>query len=472
MSMLNQPLPRTAALALSRFGLGARFDLSDSDARSLAQDPRGYLKSALKPEDGLLSTPDLADTRTNLISFFEQQQQKKMMRDMAGAARSAMQPQPTADTPKPMGVQREVLLSEAQARYQKAFADESGFMERIVWFWSNHFCVSIAKGQQITDTAGSFEREAIRPHVLGKFSEMLRAVEQHPSMLFYLDNRDSIGPNSKAGLRRQKGLNENLAREILELHTLGVESGYTQTDVTSLARMMTGWTFPGLNSDKAEPAVFIFNPNTHEPGEHKLLNRVYAQQGIAQGEAALDFLAAQPATAQHIATKFARHFVADVPPSDLVARLSATFTKSGGDLLALTKELIDDDSAWTVTQEKLRTPQEFLLAAGRALNLPVDKPQPLMRALNELGQPLWKPSGPNGFADTAQQWASSEGMKVRLSYAALMAKQSQVDGNPTEVSKAILGDSASMETQQAIARAESKAQGLALLLMSPEFQRR
>ena len=472
MSTTNSPLPRMAALALSRFGLGARFDLSGTEAVALTKDPRGFLKAALKPDAALLSSPDLADTKSNLMDFFEQQQQKKQMRDMATAATSAMQPPPTADVPKPMGVQREVLLTEAQARYQKAFMDQTGFVERLVWFWSNHFCVSIAKGQQITDTAGSFEREAIRPHVFGKFANMLRAVEQHPSMLFYLDNRDSIGPNSQAGQRRQKGLNENLAREILELHTLGVNGGYTQADVTSLARMITGWTFPGLNSNKAEPAVFVFNPNAHEPGDHKLLNKTYTQQGIAQGEAALDFLAAQPATAKHVATKFARHFVADDPPQDLVGRLATVFTKSGGDLLALTTALIDDDAAWTPTQEKLRTPQEFIIAASRALNLPPEKPQLLMRALNELGQPLWKPSGPNGFADTVQQWASSEGMKVRLSYAALMAKQSQVAGNPTEVAQAILGDAASPDTSQAIARAESKAQGLALLLMSPEFQRR
>ena len=164
--------------------------------------------------------------------------------------------------------------------------------------------------------------------------------------------------------------------------------------------------------------------------------------------------------------------MADDPQSDLVNRLAAAFTKSGGDLLSLTTALVDDDAAWSTTQEKLRTPQEFLLAASRALNLPPEKPQPLMRALNELGQPLWKPSSPNGFADTLQQWASSEGMKVRLAYAALMARQSQVAGNPSEVTAAILGDATSPETTQAIARAESKAQGLALLLMSPEFQRR
>ncbi len=473
---MSTTLPGPAGLAFSRFGLGARFDLRDVDAAAIGRDARGYLKGQLSPQNALLSSPDLDDTKANLIAFFEQQQEKKTLRDMATAARSAMEPQPNAamqaEATKPMSMQRDIFQTEAQARYQKAFADSSGFIERLVWFWSNHFCISVAKGGPVVATAGSFEREAIRPHVLGKFADMLRAVEQHPAMLFYLDNRDSIGPNSVAGQRRKKGLNENLAREILELHTLGVNGGYTQADVTSLARIITGWTFPGLNAPNVQAAVFTFNANAHEPGNHKLLGRAYAQQGILQGEAALDFLAAQPATAKHIATKFARHFVADDPPPDLIQRLAGVFTKSGGDLMALTTALVEDDTAWTHAPEKLRTPQEFLLASSRALNLAPEKPQPLLRALNELGQPLWKPSGPNGFADTMQQWASSEGMKVRLSFAGLMAKQSPEAGNPVEIVQTILGDAASPDTKQAIARAESKAQGLALLLMSPEFQRR
>ncbi|MDE2384942.1 MAG: DUF1800 family protein [Alphaproteobacteria bacterium] len=468
-----------AATALRRFGLGPRFDLGEADQAAIAADARSYLKTQLKPQAALLHGEGLEDSKANLIAAFEEQQQKKMLRDQAAqmpaAAAAPMQSMEMAGQPqpeKPMPVQRDVLLTEVQARYQKAFDDQSGLIERLVWFWSNHFAISIAKGTLSTITAGSFEREAIRPHVLGRFADMLKAVEQHPTMLFFLDNRDSIGPNSKAGQRRQKGLNENLAREIMELHTLGVNGGYTQADVTALARIITGWTFAGLNNTNFDPGIFVFNPNTHEPGASKVLGKAYAQQGQAQGEAVLADLARHPATAQHIAFKFARHFVADAPPPGLVDKLAASFRSSDGDLLALTQTLLDDDGAWATPAAKLRTPQEFLLAASRALNLPPDRPQPLIRALNELGQPLWKPAGPNGFGDTAQDWASPEGMKVRLSYASLMASQSKLATNPGDLAASLFGASLSQDTRQTVSRAESKPQGLALLLMSPEFQRR
>ena len=473
------PTSATAAtLAFTRFGLGARFDLSDSLRSQIGVDPRAYLESQLAPQAAVLNASGLQDTKANLQDFMRQQQDKKIAREAAGQQAMSQQTMSqqadgaTAQKPQMPKVQREAFLDEAQARFQKAFDDPSGFIERLVWFWSNHFSVSLAKGGPVTATAGSFEREAIRPFVLGKFADMLRSVEQHPTMLFYLDNRDSIGPNSRAGQRQHKGLNENLAREILELHTLGVNGGYTQADVTNFARIITGWTYPGLNNKNAEPGVFIFNPNAHEPGAFKVLGKSYGQQGAAQGEAVLTLLAAHPATAKHMATKFARHFVSDNPPLGLIATLENTFTQSGGDLKALTLALIKSDEAWDTPSQKLRTPQEFLLASSRALNLPPEKPQPLIRALNELGQPLWKPSGPNGFGDREQDWASPEGMKVRLAYASLMARQSTIAGNPSDAVKLQLADAASPETSQAVARAESKAQGLALLLMSPEFQRR
>ena len=320
--------------------------------------------------------------------------------------------------------------------------------------------------------AGSFEREAIRPFVFGKFADMLLAVEQHPAMLFYLDNRDSTGPDSKAGQNQKKGLNENLAREIMELHTLGVKGGYKQADVTSLARMITGWTFAGLNNKAADPAVFTFAPNRHEPGIQNLLGKNYNQTGLDQGEAALRDLAHHPATATHIAFKFARHFVADDPPAPLVQKLAKNFHDSDGDLKALAITLLDDDSAWNTPAQKLRSPQEYLLAGSRALNLPPNNPQPLVNALNVLGQPLWRPPGPNGHGDTQEVWASPEGMKVRLSYASQMARQTQITGNPVDILGQTLGDGVSVDTKQAVARAESRQQAFALMLMSPEFQLR
>lgn len=461
-----------ATLAFNRFALGARFDLNPSDRTRIAGDPKGWLKAQVQPEAALLANPGLQDTNTNLVAIFEQDQREKMEREAKAQMASANAPMmfgPPA--PKP-AVQNQIFLAEAQARYQKAFEDQSGFIERLVWFWSNHFCIAVSKGNQAMATAGSYEREAIRPFVLGKFADILRAVEQHPAMLYFLDNRNSQGPNSKAAQKNSKGLNENLAREIMELHTLGVGSGYSQADVTSLARVITGWTYPGLNNNNHEPGRFFFANYSHEPGVQKVLGKTYAQNDIAQGEAVLQDLARNPATAHHIAFKLVRHFVADQPPPMLVQKLAKVFLDTDGDLKAVTLALIDDDAAWSAPLQKLRNPQEYLIAASRALNLPPHEPKPLVNALNALGQPLWRPSGPNGFGDQGQDWASPEGMKTRLAYASMMAKQAPVPGNPIDLSNIILADAASPETKQAISRAESKQQGLALLIMSPEFQRR
>ncbi len=469
-----------ANIALQRFGLGPRFDLTTSDATQIANDPRAAVKAQLGAETALLPAAGLPSSAEALVAVFEQQQAKKALREQRSQATTASSPNTISNTPNApiagenvqgMHVQRDIFLDEAQARFAKAFADKAGLVERLVWFWSNHFAVSATKALPVRATAGAFEREAIRPHVLGRFADMLKAVEQHPAMLAFLDNRDSIGPNSKAGQRRQKGLNENLAREIMELHTLGVSGGYTQTDVTNLARVITGWTFPGLNNPNAEPGKFVFNPNAHEPGSFRVLGKAYIENGQAQGEAVLHDLALHPSTAKDLALKFARHFVSDVPPSSLVDKLTRNFLATGGDLKSFTETLLSSDEAWDTSRKKLRSPQVFLVAASRALNLPIEKPQPLLGALSALGQPLWQPPGPNGFGDKEGDWASPEGLKLRLSYAGLMAAQSKISANPRDAAVLLLGSSASQDTTQAIARAESRQQGFALLLMSPEFQR-
>ena len=213
--------------------------------------------------------------------------------------------------------------------------------------------------------AGAFEREAIRPHVFGKFSDLLIAVESHPAMIFYLDNQRSIGPDSNAGRFDGKGLNENLAREILELHTLGVDGGYAQPDVTALARIITGWSFAEAGGETGEPGAFMFKANWHEPGVHNLLGKNYPQAGRAQGEAALRDLARHPSTASHIATKLARHFVADAPPPDLVDALAKGFRDSDGDLAVVTAALVTHDRAWSAPPTKIRDPNEFVIAAMR-----------------------------------------------------------------------------------------------------------
>jgi uncharacterized protein (DUF1800 family) len=368
---------------------------------------------------------------------------------------------------------QKTFRGEALARIQRAMVADGGFVERLVVFWSNHFCISANKGALARIWAGSFEREAIRPHVLGRFGDMLKAVEQHPAMLFFLDNQQSLGPQSRAGENRKRGLNENLAREIMELHTLGVGGGYTQDDVTSLARIITGWSFAGRQGKLGVPGSFIFNANAHQPGPQQLLGKTYPSDGIAQGEAALADIARHPSTAKFIAAKFVRHFVADDPPPALVARLQDVFLTSDGDLKALAAALVDSDAAWQAPQAKMRSPYEFLIATGRLLSsrLPED-PSRYLGGLNVLGQPLWSPAGPNGFPDTSAAWAAPEGMKLRLDISAQTASRVADGLDPRDLLELVAADAASSDTRHTIERAESRQQALALLLMSPEFQRR
>jgi uncharacterized protein (DUF1800 family) len=374
--------------------------------------------------------------------------------------------------PQPLNVIQKTFRAEALARLQRAALADCGFAERLVAFWSNHFCISALKGPLARIWAGSFEREAIRPHVLGRFADMLKAVEQHPAMLFFLDNQQSLGPDSRAGLNRRRGLNENLAREIMELHTLGVGGGYIQEDVTSLARIITGWTFVGRQGILGAPGTFVFNANAHQPGPQLLLGKTYEATGVAQGEAALADIARHPSTAKFIATKFVRHFVADDPPPALVARVAETFTGTDGDLKALARALLDSDEAWAAPLTKMRSPYEYLVATGRLLARVPDDPGLYLNGLNVLGEPLWSPAGPNGFPDTNAAWAAPEGMKLRLDIAAQVALRVGNTVDPRDLLEFAVADAASADTRRTIERAESRQQALALLLMSPEFQRR
>ncbi|HZV20776.1 MAG TPA: DUF1800 family protein, partial [Hyphomicrobiales bacterium] len=327
---------------------------------------------------------------------------------------------------------REIFQAETLGRVQAARQARTGFAERMVMFWSNHFCVSARKAGVTRILAGAYEREAIRPHVFGRFSDMLLAVEKHPAMLVYLDNEQSVGPNSRGGQRMQKGLNENLSREVLELHTLGADGGYSQEDVTSLARILTGWRFARDDNALGSEGRYVFNPNLHEPGDHELLGVVYREDGAAQGEKALLALARHPATARHIAKKLAIHFVSDTPDPKLVSRLEKNFRDTDGDLASVSKALIEAPEAWEPQPAKLRLPYEFLVASVRAANVEMQAPQ-INGALNSMGQPLWSPPAPNGFSDLTATWASPKGMKSRLDFAARFSQFIPGDAKPTEL---------------------------------------
>ncbi len=484
--------PQGALIALNRFGFGARGGAS-GDIVNAASDPRGYVKAELaRPQAAMLELPGLQTTPDLAQAMFAYQLEVRTAREAAAkAAPVEMEKKPDApamtgnttmtvqpDAPKPapatapQNVVQKTYRAEALARIQRATIAEGGFVERLVVFWSNHFCISASKGEPARMWAGSFEREAIRPHVLGKFADMVRAVEQHPAMLFFLDNQQSIGPNSRAGKNQKRGLNENLAREIMELHTLGVGGGYSQTDVTSLARIITGWTYVGREGRLGAPGTFVFNANAHEPGPQQLLGKTYEDNGVAQGEAALADIARHPSTAKFIALKLAQHFVADAPPPALLVRLEAGFRKTDGDLKAVALALLESNEAWQAPVTKLRTPYEYLIATGRLLARIPEDPNRYFAGLQALGQPLWTPAGPNGFPDSNAAWAVPEGMKLRLDLAAQVSSRIPDSMDPRDMLEIVAGEAASTETRQTVARAETRQQALALLLMSPEFQRR
>ena len=416
------PDAKAGFIALNRFAFGARGGAYAGDLARAASDPRGLLKAELmQPGIAHLSAPTLPTTKAALQAAFAEQERVRLARQnstaqspspqMAGPANveppaakdgtGTPSPAPSDAAPAPAGPPAEMsarpkqpeppvgqrhLRADALARFQRAARAEVGFAERLVHFWSNHFCISAAKGPLVRVTAGCFEREAIRPHVLGRFGDMLQAVESHPAMLAYLDNAQSFGPNSPAGRNRNRGLNENLAREILELHTLGVDGGYTQADVTALARIITGWTFAGSRgaSRRARARSRSF-ANGHEPGDHTPARQGLPAGGVQQGEAALADLARHPATARHIA---ASSRAISWPTSR--RRASSTgwpsmFRETDGDLKALAIALVDSDEAWAAPLAKLRTPEQFLLAALRAVGRMPEDPGALLGAARRHG---------------------------------------------------------------------------------------
>jgi uncharacterized protein (DUF1800 family) len=482
-----------AAIALHRFGLGPR----TGSVNAIASDPRGALIAELdRPNAGRIVNADLLSHGAAARAAFAFQEARRQERREKGAAPknaasknaapkgaelkvadggappAPLAPEMNAPSPRsalPGIAPQQLYLTEAKARLVAALGAEIGFAERLAWFWSNHFCVSADKGG-VRPIAGAFEREAIRAHVLGRFGDMLAAVETHPAMLLYLDNARSIGPNSQAGKNRGRGLNENLAREILELHTLGVRTVYTQDDVTSFAKVITGWTVIPPRQVPVRGGEFTFNPRMHEPGTQKVAGESYADAGFDQGRRVLADLARHPATAKHIATKLARHFVADDPALALVERLTKRFLDTQGDLKEMAKALVAAPEAWTEQRGKLKRPTEWIVGSLRAVGVAPDDVRPVIQAQNLLGEPLWRPTSPNGFADDNATWL--DGLSQRLDVANQVARRIAAGADPKAVFEETLAPIASAETKQTIARAESRPQALALLLMAPEFQRR
>jgi uncharacterized protein (DUF1800 family) len=473
--------PKEAALALHRFGFGPR----SGSIAAIAADPRGALLAELeRPNAGQIVSTDLPSSAAANRAVFEfnaeraaNDKREKLRREAASQVAmlntggdAAMEakadaPPPAAPQPEAIPLPRQLFRNEARTRFDAAINAEIGLVERLVWFWSNHFCVNA----DATVMAGGYEREAIRPHVLGRFKDMLLAAEGHPAMLLYLNNEQSIGPDSVAGINRDKGLNENLAREILELHTLGVRTVYGQADVTSFAKILTGWTILPTVTNPDHGGEFVFLRRAHEPGPQTVIGNGYADSGVEQGRAVLADLAHHPATAKHVATKLARHFIADDPPATLVDRLTQRFLDTDGDLKEVTAALIAAPESWAAEQAKIKRPGEWIVAALRATEEPGDTVR-IIRAQALLGEPLWRPPAPKGFSDDNAAWL--DGLGQRLDIANAFAQRVGPGLDPEAVTDAALGPLASAETRRAMAGAETKPQALTLLLMAPEFQRR
>lgn len=392
MSRIQLTPQNRAHVAFMRFGLGPK----PGAAARMGMQPNSALDACLKelrdPAAVLINDPQLPPL------------------DQCGLL--GLRNNPPGDRPVDA-----LFVQERTARFAKYMEPEVGFVERLVLFWSNHFSLTPIS-DVVRATMGHVEREVIRKHVLGNFSDMLKGVIAHPAMINRLNNQNSVGPNSVEGLRTRRGLNENLAREILELYTVGVNGGYTQADVTAMAQILTGWTFQ-RNINLPQPGSFVFNANGHEPGSFTVLGQNFGQPGQAKGIAALDMLANHARTAEHIAFKLILHFITDTPSSSSVRSLARSFIRSRGNLRVVAEALLLLPEAWAAPMNRIRQPQEWLVSMARAVGFGPSKGDLLFRRfvnwgwLSELNQPYWACPTPDGHPDVNAFWLSPHSMRVR-----------------------------------------------------------
>ena len=403
-----------ALRALNRFGLGARIGERREipDARRWLADQLGV--GATMADTGLSSPTQIAEV-IRRVQMAQRSRDQARIRE----ARNELQG---------------ILTAESVAALRQRVTTDAPFVERLVSFWSNHLCISVAAKRTVVPLAGLYEREVIRTHVLGRFSDMVLASARHPAMLLYLDNVQSVGPGSPGARQaarrgRERGLNENYARELLELHTLGAGGGYSQKDVEELARIFTGWRVTDLEIEgEAVPRGFLYRGGLHEPGGKTVLGKRYSG-GEEEGVHVIGDLCAHPATARFIATKLVRHFVADDPPEASVNRIEGAFLDSGGDLRTVSAALIDLDEAWDPSFRKIRTPQDWLVATLRAFGAVEVRPV-FTQFLRQLRHPLWAPGSPKGYGDRVRDWADPDGLLNRAELARTATRRIVRSGVP------------------------------------------
>lgn len=472
------------AIAANRFGLGAR----PGDEARIGTEPRTWLLEQIAPPTAGSTPQAPAESARVLAEVGELKLARQAVQALI--ANEAIEVDEDAIRQYGRFVGRS-YQSQAAAVAKAQIESDTPFRERLVGFWANHFAVSADK-QPVGTIAGLYRDEAIRPHVCGNFRDLLRAGEQHPAMLLYLDNQTSIGPNStlsrRANRSRNAGLNENLAREILELHTLGVDGGYGQDDVIELAKALTGWSIGNEGRGAGEgmgavarrlvasretgpPGEFFFREAMHEPGTRTILGERFREDGVAQAEAALDYLATRPETARFIASKLARHFVADEPPPALVEQLARTWLEHDGELAPVYRELVAAEAAWQPSPAKYKTPEEFIVSVHRALGT-TPNALSVVTLATELGQRPLTPGSPAGWPDIAANWNGGDALLKRIEWLTTVGATIGDRIDAAARLDAVLGEAAGAATRNAVQRSESGAQAITLLFAAPEFQRR
>lgn len=439
-----------ANIAANRFGYGA----SEGELEKASINPKHWIISQLQPITFANELPNSEDVFNEHVKY---SQLKKAQKKNKQAIDKKLQ-----------GKARKTLHQLSADTVKQAIQSQHSVSWRLLDFFSNHFSVS-AKGRLMVGLSATLEREAIAPNLLGSFEDMLLAVEQHPAMLIYLNNEKSFGPNSRMARKRKVGLNENLAREILELHTLGVKAEYKQEDVIALAKGITGWSVKNLKKESG--TGYVYREPGHEPGTQNLLGKKYNQRGEAQGKQMLKDLAIHPSTAKYVSFKLAHHFVSNTPSKSLTDKMETTWLKSNGNIKAVMTTLFESDEAWVDTYQKFKTPREFVISAVRAISPKVVKDKFLLNALASLGQIPFNAGSPAGYSDKEDDWLGASALMARVDWASMVSSYRK-NANVEKIIATSLGDSISENSYQLAMRAESRQVSNVLWLMSPEFQRR
>jgi len=455
--------PKNPYTAAGKFGLGP----SRRDLDAIGDAPLEWLDAQLSASNPVVidGMPSSSERIANFQKYFLGRLNRKVRND--------------ADARKVEEGQREyqqairsLTVEEITRRFEHAVRTPYPVRERLALFWANHFTVSQQGRLQIATACASFENEAIRSNLDNHFTHMLLAVASNPVMLLYLDNAQSVGPASTIGRRRKLGTNENYAREVLELHTLGVNGGYTQADVIGLASMLTGWTVGNQRTARmgATPGEFVFVELMHQPGRHRLLGKDYEGSGRRQGVEALRDLSLHPATARHLATKLVRHFVADEPDARDVDYVANVYLKTEGHLPSVHKAVMTLGSAWNRDNRKLKTPYELLVSIFRGLDVPVTRPEPVLNTLRLANHLPFTAPSPAGWPDTADHWGSPAVLKHRVEFGIAAGGIAGNRINARDAARYLVDPDRSPMLLASIDRAASPAQGLSLLLSSPDFQ--